>query len=132
MDRDLVGRFKKRPKLETAADVYSIANVVMTGRGNIARPAIAKMAVGVAAKIEIPNYSCLTVGFYAESDDAAESRAEADSDAHYESLHKPRELAECCHKYLNCGQEVPAILRTGLKVRIKLPSSEHALPTLLD
>ena len=127
-----MGHCHKRQKLEPTADIYSIANVIMTGRGTIVRPYIVSKAADMVAKIETPNYSHLSQDYYSALGDAVDSAAEADSDAHYESLHKPCELAEMCHKFLNCGQEVPAILKTGLIVRIKLPTSEHALPTLMD
>ena len=114
IDKKLNKRFKE--------DLYDINNMVYFD----------KRVNGIESdkrqiKICIPEFKVISNEEYKEVNEVIED----DDEMRYTEMHRPYELAESCHKFLNGGQGLPKELKGGLKIKIKLPTTPNELPFLI-
>ena len=126
----------KRLSRRLRQDLYSVDNVVLL-RGSTKHSGMQLWEQGqpqCLPKIYTPEYRVIHSCEWEllEPQDAEQSEAESDLDEHYATLHKPYEIAEMCNRCLSHGGELPPGWNTGLKVRIRLPTTPGHFPSLLS
>ncbi len=123
----------RRLRRKARDDLYSIDNVVLTsGRGKICDAAEGEDAFcqQTATLIPVPQFQIVS-GAYYDEDKLGEGSEEMENDNKYEELHRPYELAEACHRFLNCGQGLPETFKGGLRIKLRLPKNSNELPSII-